>query len=56
MCNDDVDKTCFVTRKDIFGFKVLLFGLCNALSTFLHLVDMVLAGLTGRSAWHTLIT
>jgi len=36
----------FVTRKGIFGFKVLPFGLCNAPSTFQRLVDMALAGLT----------
>jgi len=43
---EDIDKTCFVTRKGIFGFKVLPFGLCNAPSTFQRLVDMALAGLT----------
>ena len=44
--DSDVDKTSFVTRKGIFGFKVLPFGLCNAPSTFQRLVDLVLAGLT----------
>jgi len=43
---EDIDKTCFVTRKGIFGFRVLPFGLCNAPSTFHRLVDMALAGLT----------
>ena len=43
---EDIGKTCFVTRKGIFGFKVLHFGLCNAPSTFQRLVDMALAGLT----------
>ena len=43
---EDIDKTCFVTHKGIFGFKVLPFGLCNAQSTFQRLVDMALAGLT----------
>ena len=42
----DRDKTCFVTRKGIFGFKVLSFGLCNAPSTFQRLVDLAFAGLT----------
>jgi len=42
----DVDKTCFVTRKGIFGFRVLPFGLYNAPSTFQRLVDMALTGLT----------
>jgi len=35
-----------VTRKGIFGFRVLPFGLCNAPSTFQRLVDMALGGLT----------
>jgi len=43
---EDQEKTCFVTRKGVFGFKVLPFGLCNAPSTFQWLVDMTLAGLT----------
>jgi len=43
---EDREKTCFVTRKGMFGFKVLPFGLCNAPSTFQRLVDMTLAGLT----------
>jgi len=33
-------------HKGIFGFKMLPFGLCNAPSTFQHLVYMALAGLT----------
>jgi len=43
---EDIDKNCFVTRKGIFGFRVLPFGLCNAPTTFQRLVDMALAGLT----------
>jgi len=43
---EDREKTCFVTRKGVLGFKVLPFGLCNAPSTFQRLVDMTLAGLT----------
>jgi len=42
----DIYKTCFVTRKGILGFNVLPFGLCNAPSTFQCSVDMALAGLT----------
>jgi len=44
--DEDVDKTCFVTRKGVYGFKVLPFGLCNAPSTFQRLVDLAFAGLT----------
>jgi len=43
---EDIDKTCFVTRRGIYGFWVLPFGLCNAPSTYQRLVDMALAGLT----------
>jgi len=43
---EDIDKTCFVTHKGLFGFKVLSFSLCNAPSTFQRLVDMAFAGLT----------
>ena len=46
VCEEDREKTCFVTRKGVFGFKVLPFGHCNAPSTFQRLVDMTLAGLT----------
>jgi len=46
MKKEDVEKTCFVTRKRVFGFKVLPFGLRNAPSTFQRLVDLALAGLT----------
>jgi len=31
---EDREKTCFVTRKGVFGFNVLPFGLCNAPATF----------------------
>jgi len=44
--DEDVDKTCFVTRKGIYGFRVLPFRLCNAPWTFQRLVDLALAGLT----------
>ena len=40
------DKTAFVTRKGIFRFKVLSFGLTNAPALFQRLMDLVLAGLT----------
>ena len=46
---EDVEKTCFITRKGVFGFNVLPYGLCNAPSTFQRLVDIALAGLTRES-------
>ena len=42
----DRDKTCFVTRRGTFRFKVLSFGLANAPALFQRLMDLVLVGLT----------
>ena len=42
--DEDVDKTCFVTRKGICGFNVLPFGLCNAPLTF---IDVPTSGRLG---------
>jgi len=41
---EDIEKTCLVTRKGVFGFRVLPFGLCNAPSTFQRLVTWHLQG------------
>jgi len=41
----DSDKTAFVTRKGIFRWRVMPFGLCNAPATFQRLMDIVLSGL-----------
>jgi hypothetical protein len=41
----DRDKTAFVTRRGQFRFKVLPFGLCNAVGIFQRLQDKILAGL-----------
>jgi transposase InsO family protein len=41
----DRDKTAFVTRMGQFRFKVLSFGLTNAVSVFQRLMDKVLSGL-----------
>ena len=38
-------KNAFISRKGLFEFKVLPFGLCNAPATFERLVEIVLAGL-----------
>lgn len=44
--DEDMDKTCFVTKKGVFGFRVLPFGLCNVPSCFQRLVGFALAGLS----------
>jgi len=49
---EDVEKTSFVTRKRIFAFNVLPFGLCNVPSTFQRLVELAFAGLT----WEVCLT
>jgi len=46
MDEKDADKTAFVTRRGVFRFKVLSFGLANAPALFQRLMDYVLAGLT----------
>ena len=45
---DDADreKTAFTSRRGLFEFKVMPFGLCNAPATFERLMEIILAGLS----------
>lgn len=42
---EDRPKTTFVTRRGLFEFNVMPFGLCNAPATFKRLIELVLSGL-----------
>jgi len=45
MSPDDADKTAFITRRGMFRFRTMPFGLCNAGATFQRLMDLLLSGL-----------
>ena len=49
MCPDDMEKTAFVTTRGLFEFQLLSFGLCNAVSCFSRLMEMVLRGLCWKT-------
>ena len=40
------DRTAFVTRRGLFRFKVMCFGLSNAPATYSRLMDLIMHGLT----------
>lgn len=42
---EDKEKTAFLTKKGLFHFTVLPFGLCNPPATFERLMERVLQGL-----------
>ena len=44
----DRQKTAFASRRGLFEFKVMPFGLCNATATFERLIETVLAGLNWK--------
>ena len=43
---EDRDKTAFITRRGMYRFRNMPFGLSNAVATFQRLMDLILTGLT----------
>jgi len=45
MAPESIEKTAFTTHLGLYKFVVMLFGLCNAPSTFQWLMERVMVGL-----------
>ena len=50
----DRAKTAFISRKGLFEWKVMPFGLSNAPANFFRLIELVLWAYTGNIAWSIL--
>ena len=48
VAEEDGDKTAFVTKYGLFHFRIMPFGLCNALETFSGSVSLVLMELSWK--------
>ena len=52
MKDEDKPKTAFMTRRGLFQFRVMPFGLSWAPATFQRLMDTVLRGLQWDNVWY----
>ncbi|XP_063871056.1 uncharacterized protein LOC135106214 [Scylla paramamosain] len=50
MAEQDKEKTAFTFGRGLWQFRVMSFGLCNALATFEHFMERVLEGLRRETA------